>query len=327
VSATGVYDCEYRLRGADGGYRWIEARAVPLPDDGPRPRYFGVGHDISERKAAAEATRRRSQLDSMAASVSTRLAGATLETVPLAVEFALRETGRHLDADRASLYVLAPDRVQIQSARVWRREDDTVVDDPTVSDIARLDWLRARALGLDQVLVSSADTLPQDASAERETLAALGLESVLVVPMVQEGALIGALTYGVLAGGADDGTGAERENQSWTQEDVSLVRMVADQLVRLLVWGWDELDLRAIGYPAGLHGDEIGEFARVIAVADVVEAMSSDRPYRPAIGSEPALTEIEAGSGVRYDERVASACLRLFREQGFVLRDEELPER
>ena len=80
-------------------------------------------------------------------------------------------------------------------------------------------------------------------------------------------------------------------------------------------------------YPAGLHGDEIGEFARIIAVADVVEAMSSDRPYRPAIGSEPALTEIEAGSGVRYDERVASACLRLFREQGFVLRDEELPER
>ena len=81
------------------------------------------------------------------------------------------------------------------------------------------------------------------------------------------------------------------------------------------------------GYPAGLSGDEIGEFARIMAVADVVEAMSSDRPYRPAIGIEPALSEIEAGSGVRYDERVAGACLRLFREQGFVLRDEEPPER
>jgi hypothetical protein len=54
---------------------------------------------------------------------------------------------------------------------------------------------------------------------------------------------------------------------------------------------------------------------------------SSDRPDRPAIGIKPALSEIEAGSGVRYDERVASACLRLFREQGFVLRDEELPKR
>ena len=71
------------------------------------------------------------------------------------------------------------------------------------------------------------------------------------------------------------------------------------------------------GYPAGLRGDEIGEFARIIAVADVVEAMSSHRPYRPAIGVEPALEEIAPGRGVRYDERVADACLRLFRDEGF----------
>ena len=71
------------------------------------------------------------------------------------------------------------------------------------------------------------------------------------------------------------------------------------------------------GYPAGLRDDEIGEFARIVAVADVVEAMSSHRPYRPAIGVEPALEEIEQGRGVRYDERAADACLRLFRDEGF----------
>ena len=605
VEEGGVYDCEYRLCTAEGGYRWIEARAVPLPDDGPRPRYFGVGHDISERKATAEAARRRIQLESMAASVSTRLAGATLETVPLAVDFALRETGRHLGADRASLYVLAPDSVRVQSARVWRREDDTVADDPTVSDIARLDWLREHALRRDVVIVGSPDELPRDAAAEREVLAALGPECGLVVPMVQEGTLIGALIYGLLAGPVGDDAGARREGQSWTTEDVSLVRMVADQLVRLLVWGSDEQNLRTIadcflafgaevdhnltqvcraaavitgadvvlytcrrgedlvlqagwnvpddlprvtplqgrldadlveaseeqvrvvrdlqdtiyahtspviaalgartyagfpvlvgaravgalsclfagdvplresqrgaatragacrrrrggaaarprgpragagparaghgahrdhalrgrrdarpvhqgprapggrplrgardrarawtlqdlrllrlaatvhdigkitlpaeilskptrlseaefgliqqhseagwemlepaglptsvtdavlqhherldgsGYPAGLRGDEIGRFARIIAVADVVEAMSSHRPYRPAIGIEPALDEIASGRGVRYDEEVADACLRLFREKGFVLRDEEPTE-
>ena len=71
------------------------------------------------------------------------------------------------------------------------------------------------------------------------------------------------------------------------------------------------------GYPAGLKGDEIGEFARIIAVADVVEAMSSHRPYRPAIGIGPALEEIESGRGDRYDERAADACVRLFRDEGF----------
>ena len=77
-------------------------------------------------------------------------------------------------------------------------------------------------------------------------------------------------------------------------------------------------------YPGGLSGDEIGEFARIVAVADVVEAMSSNRPYRPAIGVEPALQEIESGRGVRYDERAVDACLTLFRDKGYALPDDGL---
>ena len=82
--------------------------------------------------------------------------------------------------------------------------------------------------------------------------------------------------------------------------------------------------LDGTGYPAGLRGDEIGEFARIVAVADVVEAMSSNRPYRPAIGVEPALQEIESGRGVRYDERAVDACLTLFRDKGYALPDDGL---
>ena len=58
---------------------------------------------------------------------------------------------------------------------------------------------------------------------------------------------------------------------------------------------------------------------RSLLVGHVVEAMSSNRPYRPAIGIEPALEEIERGRGVRFDERVADACLELFRDEGFAL--------
>jgi len=75
------------------------------------------------------------------------------------------------------------------------------------------------------------------------------------------------------------------------------------------------------GYPGGLSGDEIGEFGRVLAVADVVEAMSSHRPYRPGLGIDAALEEIELGRGVRYDARVCDVCLALFREDGFVIPD------
>ena len=55
------------------------------------------------------------------------------------------------------------------------------------------------------------------------------------------------------------------------------------------------------GYPAGLRGAEILPEARVLAVADVVEAMISHRPYRPSLTIEEALAEIEGGAGVRYD--------------------------
>ena len=56
-----------------------------------------------------------------------------------------------------------------------------------------------------------------------------------------------------------------------------------------------------------------------MAVADVVEAMSSHRPYRPGMGLDAALAEIEANSGRFYDMQAVAACLRLFRERGFVL--------
>jgi HD-GYP domain-containing protein (c-di-GMP phosphodiesterase class II) len=56
-----------------------------------------------------------------------------------------------------------------------------------------------------------------------------------------------------------------------------------------------------------------------MAVADVVEAIASHRPYRPALGIEVALEEIEKNKGILYDNAVADACLRLFRERGYQL--------
>lgn len=74
--------------------------------------------------------------------------------------------------------------------------------------------------------------------------------------------------------------------------------------------------LDGTGYPEGLSGDEIIPEARILAVADVFEAMSSHRPYRPALGSEAAIAELESGAGTRYDPRVVTAFLTQMRENG-----------
>ncbi len=73
------------------------------------------------------------------------------------------------------------------------------------------------------------------------------------------------------------------------------------------------------GYPRKLKGEEIIIEARIMAVADVVEAMASHRPYRPGLGLDAALDEIEKNKGIMYDNSVADACLRLFREKGYHL--------
>jgi PAS domain S-box-containing protein/putative nucleotidyltransferase with HDIG domain len=73
------------------------------------------------------------------------------------------------------------------------------------------------------------------------------------------------------------------------------------------------------GYPRNLKGEEILIEARILTVADVVEAMASHRPYRPGLGINAALNEIEKNRGIFYDRAVADACLRLFREKGFKL--------
>jgi putative two-component system response regulator len=75
------------------------------------------------------------------------------------------------------------------------------------------------------------------------------------------------------------------------------------------------------GYPGGLKGTDILLEARILAVADVVEAISSHRPYRPSLGTDAALEEIITNRGLLYDNGAVDACVKLIREKGFKLTD------
>lgn len=75
--------------------------------------------------------------------------------------------------------------------------------------------------------------------------------------------------------------------------------------------------INGTGYPNQLKGDAIIMEARILAVADTVEAMSHNRPYRASLGLDKALSELEAGKGSLFDERVVIACLKLFREDNY----------
>lgn len=86
-------------------------------------------------------------------------------------------------------------------------------------------------------------------------------------------------------------------------------------IARIILQHHERLD--GSGYPQGLRDGKILLEAKILAVADVVEAIASHRPYRPALGIETALEEIEKNKGVLYDADTVDECLKLFREKGF----------
>jgi PAS domain S-box-containing protein/putative nucleotidyltransferase with HDIG domain len=75
------------------------------------------------------------------------------------------------------------------------------------------------------------------------------------------------------------------------------------------------------GYPSGLRGDQIHLEAQIIGVADVVEAMSSHRPYRAAVGTEQGLEEISKGKGTRFNPAIVDACIHVFHQGDFKFKD------
>ncbi|MEP7182805.1 MAG: HD domain-containing phosphohydrolase [Betaproteobacteria bacterium] len=113
-----------------------------------------------------------------------------------------------------------------------------------------------------------------------------------------------------------------------TMEEFSLIRAhptIGFEIVKAVDFPWpiaqiilqhhERID--GTGYPVGLTGDAMLLESRILAVADVVEAMASHRPYRSALGIEAALDEISAHRGTAFDADVVDACLRIFRDKGY----------
>ena len=118
-----------------------------------------------------------------------------------------------------------------------------------------------------------------------------------------------------------------------TEVEMSLIRAhpaSAYDILKTVRFPWPVADivlqhherLDGSGYPQGLKGDEIRLEAKILCVADVIEAMASHRPYRAALGIDAALEEIETHRGTRYDEAIVDACLRIVREGRFAFAEE-----
>jgi putative nucleotidyltransferase with HDIG domain len=113
-----------------------------------------------------------------------------------------------------------------------------------------------------------------------------------------------------------------------SEAEMTIIKMhpsLGYDLLKTLALPWPVADiinqhherLNGSGYPSGLIGDDILPEAKILAVADVVEAIASHRPYRPALGIDKALEEILKNRDILYDPEVVDFCVKIFRDKDF----------
>ncbi len=111
-------------------------------------------------------------------------------------------------------------------------------------------------------------------------------------------------------------------------EEFNLIKVhsqVAYDILKTIEFPWPIADivyqhherLNGSGYPLGISEDAIKLEAKILGVADVVEAMASHRPYRPAVGIDLAIEEIKRNKGILYDPDVVDTCVELFEKKGY----------
>ena len=205
-----------------------------LGDGGGLRGVFGLGRDVTERRAAEAAARRRLLLETMLADISSQLAVADAAGTEHALGAALTHLGEAAGLDAVVVHELTADGSAVAAWREWRRHHGVTAGAP--GPVLRdLPWLHSRLLRREVVAVAAVDDLPAEAAAERRLWTTAGFKSVLVAPLVVDTRVGGFLTLT---------TSAERHE--WDDDDHYVLRVAADQFAGKLVWAADARNLTAV---------------------------------------------------------------------------------
>ena len=217
-----------------GDVRSVAWTFEALIEDGGAVRgVFGLGRDVTERRRAEDSVQRRLELETMLAEISSRLTNANTRTLDAEVAFALSCLGRGTGVDAVSLHELGADGQHISGRSVWRAEGVETGTD--VTSLADVPWLRDRLRACEMVTVGDVADLAPEAAAERALWQGMGARSVVVAPLSLDGRLYGYLTLL---------TSAERRD--WGEDDLHVLRVLADQFAGEIVWARDARNLELV---------------------------------------------------------------------------------
>jgi len=219
ITGGQVWQGEICNRRKDGSYYWVESTITPFLDgDGNPYQYVSMRTDITHVKAAEQALRRKSEMQQLIAEAGADLLAASTADMDAAIDRTLQRSGEHIAADRAYLFLFSEDGARMSNTHEWcadgiEPQRDKVQNLPR--EMAPWWWQRICAGGM--VVVPDVVALPPEAAAEKAIFEDQQIQSLFAFPLQKKGK-----TYGFI------GFDAVRSRRDWADEDVELLRVVAD---------------------------------------------------------------------------------------------------
>ncbi len=344
IETHGPQSCELRFVKRDGTKFWAHLDALAVPDQGGAPTLRIVMTDINERmlgtKALAAANKELAYQDEEKGKRAAELLVANVELAYqgeekgkraaelLVANVELAYQGKE-KGKRAAELLVANVELAYQGKEKGKRAAELLVANQEIQRyIAELETAFMSTVQVVTTLSEMRD--PYTTGHERkvaELAVAIGAELGFSVHQ-QEGLRVAGYLHDIGKIAIPTQFLAKPGKLSWIEQRLIQEHAQAGyDVLKDVKFPWQIADvvlqhherMDGSGYPQGLKGEAILLEARILAVADVVEAMSSHRPYRPALGIEAALTEIERGRETFFDANVVDACLRLFREKCYVI--------
>ena len=220
-----AHDIELTFVRPDGSRFLAEVNAALMADaEGTPMAIVGTVRDITKRRQADEALRRRADFENVVSQISQRFVNVSADDLDECIRQALESIGRFTGVDHCYVFMFSDDRTTVGNTHDWCVEGlDLSFDELRARRPADHSWTLDRLAQGEVLCVPRMADMPAEATAERDKLLARGLQAFLVVPLMNRGTLLGGL-----------GLSFHRAGGTWPSEDIALLKTVADTLVHAL---------------------------------------------------------------------------------------------